>query len=50
MLITQTKEILTTIATEMLGPDNTIVTENLENFQVIINVLITQQNVDTFVK
>ena len=31
MLITQTKEILKTIATEMLGPDNTIVTENLEN-------------------
>ena len=50
MLITQTKEILTTIATEMLGPDNTIVTENLENLQDIGNVLITQQNVDTYVK
>ena len=50
MLITQTKEILTTIATEMLGPDNTIVTENLENLQDIGNELITQQNVDTYVK
>ena len=50
MLITQTKEILHTIATEMLGPDNTIVTENLENLQDIGNVLITQQNVDTYVK
>ena len=50
MLITQTKEILHTIATEMLGPDNTIVTENLENLQDIGNELITQQNVDTYVK
>ena len=50
MLITQTKEILTTIANEMLGADNTIVTENLENLQDIGNVLITQQNVDTYVK
>ena len=50
MLITQTKEILTTIATEMLGPDNTIVTENLENLQDIGNELITQANVDTYVK
>ena len=50
MLITQTKEILTTIATQMLGPDNTIVTENLENLQDIGNELITQQNVDTYVK
>ena len=50
MLITQTKEILHTIATEMLGEDNTIVTENLENLQDIGNVLITQQNVDTYVK
>lgn len=50
MLITQTKEILKTIATEMLGPDNTIVTENLENLQDIGNELITQQNVDTYVK
>ena len=50
MLITQTKEILTTIATEMLGEENTIVTENLENLQDIGNVLITQQNVDTYVK
>ena len=50
MLITQTKEILTTIATEMLGPDNTIVTENLENLQDIGKELITQQNVDTYVK
>ena len=50
MLITQTKEILTTIANEMLGADNTIVTENLENLQDIGNELITQQNVDTYVK
>ena len=50
MLITQTKEILHTIATEMLGPDNTIVTENLENLQDIGNELITQANVDTYVK
>ena len=50
MLITQTKEILKTIATEMLGPDNTIVTENLENLQDIGNELITQANVDTYVK
>ena len=50
MLITQTKEILTTIANEMLGEENTIVTENLENLQDIGNVLITQQNVDTYVK
>lgn len=50
MLITQTKEILHTIATEMLGEDNTIVTENLENLQDIGNELITQQNVDTYVK
>ena len=50
MLITQTKEILTTIANEMLGEENTIVTENLENIQDIGNVLITQQNVDTYVK
>lgn len=50
MLITQTKEILKTIATEMLGEDNTIVTENLENLQDIGNELITQQNVDTYVK
>ena len=50
MLITQTKEILHTIATEMLGADNTIVTENLENLQDIGNELITQQNVDTYVK
>ena len=50
MLITQTKEILHTIATEMLGEENTIVTENLENLQDIGNVLITQQNVDTYVK
>ena len=50
MLITQTKEILKTIANEMLGEDNTIVTENLENLQDIGNVLITQQNVDTYVK
>lgn len=50
MLITQTKEILKTIASEMLGEDNTIVTENLENLQDIGNVLITQQNVDTYVK
>lgn len=50
MLITQTKEILKTIANEMLGDDNTIVTENLENLQDIGNVLITQQNVDTYVK
>ena len=50
MLITQTKEILHTIATEMLGTDNTIVTENLENLQDIGNELITQANVDTYVK
>ena len=50
MLITQTKEILTTIANEMLGEENTIVTENLANLQDIGNVLITQQNVDTYVK
>lgn len=50
MLITQTKEILKTIATEMLGADNTIVTENLENLQDIGNELITQANVDTYVK
>ena len=50
MLITQTKEILRTIANEMLGEENTIVTENLENLQDIGNVLITQQNVDTYVK
>ena len=50
MLITQTKEILKTIATEMLGEDNTIVTENLENLQDIGNELITQANVDTYVK
>ena len=50
MLITQTKEILTTIANEMLGEENTIVTENLENLQDIGNELITQQNVDTYVK
>ena len=50
MLITQTKEILHTIATEMLGPENTIVTENLENLQDIGNELITQANVDTYVK
>ena len=50
MLIKQTKEILHTIATEMLGEDNTIVTENLENLQDIGNELITQQNVDTYVK
>lgn len=50
MLITQTKEILKTIATEMLGTDNTIVTENLENLQDIGNELITQANVDTYVK
>lgn len=50
MLITQTKEILHTIATEMLGEDNTIVTENLENLQDIGNELITQANVDTYVK
>ena len=50
MLITQTKEILTTIANEMLGEDNAIVTENLENLQDIGNELITQQNVDTYVK
>ena len=50
MLITQTKEILHTIATEMLGADNTIVTENLENLQDIGNELITQANVDTYVK
>ena len=50
MLIKQTKEILHTIATEMLGEDNTIVTENLENLQDIGNELITQANVDTYVK
>ena len=50
MLITQTKEILATIANEMLGEENTIVTENLANLQDIGNVLITQQNVDTYVK
>ena len=50
MLITQTKEILKTIATEMLGPDNTIVTEDLANLQDIGNELITQANVDTYVK
>ena len=50
MLITQTKEILKTIATEMLGEDNTIVTEDLANLQDIGNELITQQNVDTYVK
>ena len=50
MLITQTKEILATIASEMLGEENTIVTENLANLQDIGNVLITQQNVDTYVK
>lgn len=50
MLITQTKEILKTIATEMLGPDNTIVTENLENLQDIGTELISQANVDTYVK
>ena len=50
MLITQTKEILATIETEMLGEENTIVTENLANLQDIGNVLITQQNVDTYVK
>lgn len=50
MLITQTKDILKTIATEMLGPDNTIVTENLANLQDIGNELITQANVDTYVK
>ena len=50
MLITQTKEILATIASEMLGEENTIVTENLENLQDIGNELITQQNVDTYVK
>ena len=50
MLITQTKEILTTIANEMLGEENTIVTENLENLQDIGNELITQANVDTYVK
>ena len=50
MLITQTKEILHTIATEMLGEDNTIVTEDLANLQDIGNELITQQNVDTYVK
>ena len=50
MLITQTKEILHTIATEMLGEENTIVTENLENLQDIGNELITQANVDTYVK
>ena len=50
MLIKQTKEILRTIATEMLGEENTIVTENLENLQDIGNELITQANVDTYVK
>ena len=50
MLITQTKEILATIANEMLGEENTIVTENLANLQDIGNELITQQNVDTYVK
>lgn len=50
MLITQTKEILKTIATEMLGADNTIVTEDLANLQDIGNELITQANVDTYVK
>ena len=50
MLITQTKEILTTIANEMLGEENTIVTEDLANLQDIGNELITQQNVDTYVK
>ena len=50
MLITQTKEILHTIASEMLGSDNTIVTENLENLQDIGNELITAANVDTYVK
>lgn len=50
MLITQTKEILKTIATEMLGADNTIVTENLENLQDIGTELISQANVDTYVK
>lgn len=50
MLITQTKEILKTIATEMLGADNTIVTEDLSNLQDIGNELITQANVDTYVK
>ena len=50
MLITQTKEILKTIATEMLGADNTIVTEDLANLQDIGNELITQANVDNYVK
>lgn len=50
MLITQTKEILKTIANEMLGEDNTIVTEDLANLQDIGNELITQANVDTYVK
>lgn len=50
MLITQTKDILKTIATEMLGADNTIVTEDLANLQDIGNELITQANVDTYVK
>ena len=50
MLITQTKEIQTTISTKILEQDNTIVTENLENLQDIGNELITQQNVDTYVK
>lgn len=50
MLIKQTKEILKTIATEMLGEENTIVTEDLANLQDIGNELITQQNVDTYVK
>lgn len=50
MLITQTKEILKTIATEMLGADNTIVTEDLANLQDIGKELITQANVDTYVK
>lgn len=50
MLITQTKEILKTIANEMLGEDNEIVTEKLENLQDIGNELITAANVDTYVK
>lgn len=50
MLITQTKEILHTIAQEMLGEDNAIVTEKLENLQDIGNELITSANVDTYVK
>lgn len=50
MLITQTKEILKTIATEMLGADNTIVTEDLANLQDLGKELITQANVDTYVK